>query len=157
MRARIWLALLALSAPAQAEVWETLHGAWRGEGTVRGMAAKVELVFAPALQGKAHRLGFVNRMQAVDGKTWHFEAEAIYLCAGDGGCRGHWYDSRGAILPLQARLDAGSLLVEWGDAATERGRTRYAPQPDGSLAITDEVADASGAWKVFGTTTAKRP
>jgi hypothetical protein len=157
MRASTLLVLAAITAPAQADVWEGLHGSWRGKGTVRGMAAAIELEFRPALGGRAHHLGFINRMRGDDGKEWVFEAEATYLCASDSTCRGHWYDSRGAILPLTTRIDAEALLVEWGDATTEQGRTRYAPQPDTSLVITDEVMDKSGNWKIFGTTTARRP
>ena len=157
MRASMFVVLMFASMSAQADVWESLHGAWRGEGTVRGMAAAIELEFRPVLDGRAHQLGFINRMRGEDGKEWVFQAEATYLCASDSTCRGHWYDSRGAMLPLTTRIDSGALLVEWGDATTEQGRTRYAPQPDASLAITDEVLDKSGNWKIFGTTTVRRP
>ena len=157
MRIATMLPLILASTSVQADVWDDLHGRWRGEGTVRGMAAAIELEFRPVLEGRAHQLGFRNRMRGEDGKEWLFQSEATYLCAPDATCRGHWYDSRGAILPLTTRIDEGALLVEWGEAATEQGRTRYAPQPDGSLVITDEMLDKSGAWKVFGTTTARRP
>jgi hypothetical protein len=120
------------------------------------MDAAIDLHFRPALEGRAHHLDFRNLLRSADGVEWRFLAEATYLCADDGACRGHWYDSRGLILPLQARFDGTILLVEWGDAATERGRTRYAIQGDGTLAIQDEVQDASGVWNRFGTSTLRR-
>lgn len=134
---------------ARAEVWERLAGRWHGTGEVRGMAATLTLAFAPALGGRAHRLSFDNRMRAADGREWPFAAEAVYLCDGGAACRGHWYDTRGAILPLAAREQADALVVDWGDAASERGRTTYRLDAE-ALEVTDEVLGKDGEWKVFG-------
>ena len=60
------------------------------------------------------------------------------------------------MLPLTAAARADRLVVDWGDAATERGRTTYALQKGGSLAITDEVRDADGGWRRFGQTLVTR-
>jgi hypothetical protein len=155
MRALGWLLLVAAPCVA-ADPWTSLHGHWRGVGTVRGMQADIDLTFRPALAGQAHHLRFSNLMRGEDGREWRFLAEATYLCSDAGVCRGHWYDSRGAILPLTARSQARALVVEWGDAATERGRTTYAIQDDGALAIIDEVQEAAGEWTVFGETRSTR-
>nr|WP_298121741.1 hypothetical protein [uncultured Pseudoxanthomonas sp.] len=87
-------------------------------------------------------------MRAADGTEWPFAAEANYFCHGDATCRGHWYDTRGMILPLVATPQADALTAEWGDAATERGRTTYRLDAD-TLHVTDEVRDKEGQWKVF--------
>lgn len=156
MRALLVLALL-LPAPAlHAEVWRSLYGDWSGAGTVRGMQADVALSFRPLLQDRGRQLSFRNRMRGEDGAEWLFQAEAIYLCDASDVCRGHWYDSRGSVLALTATPQARSLVVEWGDAATEQGRTTYAVQADGGLVITDEVQHKDGTWRTFGTTTATR-
>jgi hypothetical protein len=150
---RAALAVCALFAfPAQADVWDRLVGRWRGGGEVRGMSADVELEFRTALGGKGRHLAFVNRMTATDGKQWLFQAEALYLCEPDGRCRGQWFDSRGMSLPLTAAADLQRVVVEWGDAATERGRTTYALTEDGALGVTDEALGKDGAWRTFGRT-----
>lgn len=143
------LAGLGLHDAARAQVWERLAGRWQGTGEVGGMAATPVLAFAPALGGRAHRLSFDNRMRGADGRERPFAAEAVYLCEG-AACRGHWYDTRGAILPLATREEADALVVDWGDAGKERGRTTYRLQDDGVLDVTDEVLGQDGRWKVFG-------
>ncbi len=140
----------SLAAPsASAGIWDALAGRWQGSGDVRGMKAELALEFQPALQGKAYRLSFRNHMRAADGSEWPFAAEAIYLCDAQQTCRGHWYDTRGAILPLATTEQVDALVVEWGDATTERGRTTYRVQGE-RIDITDEVRDRTGVWKVFG-------
>lgn len=155
---RAWIALAALSfAPAAwPEAWNALHGEWHGTGTVRGMPAEVALSFRPALGKHAHHLTFRNTMRGEAGESWEFSAEAFYLCDAQGACRGHWYDSRGEVLRLTVAVQGERIVVDWGDDATERGRTTYSPLTDGSLSISDEVRSAEGTWKVFGTTTARR-
>lgn len=147
--------LLAAGNVAAADIWASLHGCWSGGGEVSGMPAAIELEFRPALEGRGHHLRFGNRMTMRDGKVWSFRAEAIYLCADDGSCRGHWYDNRGMVLPLATTAHDDHLVVEWGDDAGERGRTTYRIV-DGGLGITDEVRGKDGAWKPFGSTNAIR-
>ena len=148
----VWAMMLAVGmveAARGASVWESLAGRWQGTGQVSGMDATLALTFAPALEGSAHRLSFSNRMRAADGREWPFAAEAVYLCHDAPPCRGHWYDTRGMILPLRATPQSDALAVEWGDAATERGRITYRLEAD-TLHITDEVLGKDGQWKVFG-------
>lgn len=156
--ARLLMLVLALSCAgsARAQVWDALHGRWAGGGEVSGMKADVALEFRPALDGRAHHLAFSNRMRAGDGREWPFRAEAFYLCAADGACRGHWYDSRGAVLPLSATARADRLVVEWGGDDTERGRTTYHLAAADRLEITDEVFGKDGEPKVFGRTALAR-
>jgi hypothetical protein len=155
MRTLIALLIALFAAPVHAGIWQDLSGHWRGEGEVSGMAAQIELQFRPALDGRGHHLSFSSRMRAKDGKQWPFAAEAFYLCDARPVCRGNWYDTRGLILPLTAASHADRLLVEWGDARTERGRTTYRLNAQ-RLEITDEVLGKDGEWKVFGRTTASR-
>ena len=149
------LAVGVVEAAHISSAWEGPAGRCQGTGEVSGMDATLALTFAPALEGKAHRLSFSNRMRAADGREWSFAAEAIYLCHGAPPCRGHWYDTRGMVLPLAATPQADALAVEWGDAATERGRTTYRLETD-TLHITDEVLGKDGQWKVFGRSRLRR-
>ncbi len=153
--------LLPVASASEAEniatnPWNVLAGEWRGEGEVSGMAANVRLRFEPTLDGRGRRLSFENSMTAKDGKTWRFLAEAIYLCEADGRCRGQWQDSRGMLLPLATQSLPDRVIVDWGDATSERGRTTYRIADDGSLHMTDEVLGKDGAWKTFGQTKAWR-
>jgi hypothetical protein len=146
------------AAPLRAgepDLWQRLHGPWRGEGEVSGMTAEVRLRFRDAIAGRGHHLDFHNRMRGKDGKEWVFVAEALYQCDAAGACRGHWYDSRGMILPVKTASQPDRLVVEWGEAVTERGRTTYHLDGD-TLRITDEVLGKDGVWKVFGTTASMR-
>jgi hypothetical protein len=144
------------SARASADdIWQSLIGHWQGSGEVSGMTATIALQFRPAFGGRGYHLDFQNSMRGKDDKTWQFAAEALYRCDTAGACRGHWYDSRGMILPLSVTVESDRLLVEWGDASTERGRTTYRLD-EATLRITDEVLGKDGAWKVFGTTSAAR-
>ncbi len=145
------LGLLCADAARAAGVWESLHGRWSGGGQVSGMAASVELEFRPALEGRAHHLAFHNRMRMPDASVWPFRAEAFYLCDAEGICRGHWYDSRGTILPVVATSADDRLVVEWGGEGTERGRTTYRLTEDG-LEIVDEVQGPDGSMRPFGRT-----
>lgn len=151
------LALLLLPAQVSAadDLWKRLAGRWQGSGEVSGevsgMSASIELRFRPAFGGRGHHLTFDNRMRGKNDKVWPFAAEALYLCDAQGACRGHWYDSRG----MKATTASDRLVVEWGDADTERGRTTYRLDGEG-MAITDEVLAKDGVWKVFGQTTATR-
>ena len=151
------LVLLALTAGGvRADAWDALIGRWSGSGEVSGMAAVIELEFRRTLDGKGRHLSFANKMTAQDGKQWMFRAEALYLCDATDACRGHWYDSRGMVLPLAVVTHADRIVVDWGNASTERGRTTYLVKPDGPLEITDEVLGKDGVWKTFGRTSAER-
>jgi len=150
------LALVLSAGGAKADAWDQLYGRWTGTGEVNGMAAEVELEFHRTLDGHGRHLRFANRMIAAkDGKEWLFRAEALYLCDESGDCRGHWYDSRGAVLPLVVASHDDRVVVEWGDMTTERGRTTYRVTEGSSLEITDEVLSKDGGWKVFGRTIAR--
>ncbi len=164
MRALRWVGLaMCLAMPVRAETpapepapdWSLFHGAWIGQGQVRGMDANVNLEFREAIGGRGHHLRFENAMRTPEGGEWRFQAEAVYLCETPGVCRGHWYDSRGEILPVLATVAPGQLVVEWGGEGSERGRTTYARSGE-SLHITDEVLDKDGAWKIFGRVRAER-
>lgn len=156
------LAILLAASPVhaseqvKADTWQALVGEWRGEGEVRGMAAAVRLRFEATLDGRGRRLSFENAMTGKDGRSWRFLAEALYLCDAAGACKGQWQDSRGMILPLSTQSQPDRVIVEWGEAATERGRTTYHLADDGSLHMTDEVLGKDGAWKTFGQTRATR-
>jgi hypothetical protein len=135
---------------AQRDGVDRLAGHRQGTGDVSGMQATLALSFAPVLEGKAVP-SFLQQPHARcrwQGVAVRGGSELFLSRRRDATCRGHWYDTRGMILPLVATAQVDALAVEWGDATTERGRTTYRLDAD-TLHVTDEVRDKEGQWKVF--------
>ncbi len=85
----------------RADAWDKLYGQWVGNGEVNGMPARVVFQFFNTLDGRGRQLRFENTMTAKDGTESSFRADAYYMCDDRARtCRGHWYDSRGIVLPL---------------------------------------------------------
>jgi hypothetical protein len=61
-----------------------------------------------------------------------------------------------ALGHAHAEVGADDLRVDWGDAASERGRTEYRIAADGSLQVRDEVRLADGGWRSFGRSALRR-
>jgi hypothetical protein len=128
-------------APAGAEAasLDWLAGRWRGEGRRGGETLAATLDARLVLGGRFLELSY---------SSGGFEGRALYRPAA-GGWQGRWFDSRGVELPLRATLQGRTLTADWGDAATERGRTIYRLRDDGRLEILDSVAGADGAFRPF--------
>jgi hypothetical protein len=142
--------LLAAAAPVSplADLrW--IEGQWRGSGTMFGAPSVAELHVAPTLGER-----FVELRYRVDGRrrgdAFRFEGAAFYQPAAVGNrtWTGHWFDSSGARRSIAATAAGDALTAQWGDPGSERGRTVYRKQTNGSLEVVDEVADANG-WRVF--------
>jgi hypothetical protein len=130
--------------PAEAQAGlDWLVGAWRGEGRRMGETLPARLNVRPVL-GR-HFFEFVY-------SSGTFEGRAIYRDAGGGSWRAWWFDSRGVTLPITATAAGRALTADWGDAATERGRTVYRLLDDGRLEITDSVRTTTdGVLRPFAT------
>ena len=150
----IMAALLATPAAAAetpaAEVLDRLVGTWQGNGETQGMAAVLRLQWERVLDGAYTRLTLSNRMNASDGKVWHFQAQAFYRVGPDGAISGNWFDSRGTSLPLAGNAEPALMTIRWGtEESVEQGRSSYRLTDD-ALEVTDEVLTQEGEWKVFG-------
>jgi len=138
--------------PVAAAFLERLAGEWKGGGEVSGMAADMRMRWEQVLDGRFHRLLMENLMTGQEGKNWHFKAEAFYRVQKDGSIAGHWFDSRGLMLPLAGRADGDAMSIDWGnEASPERGRSTYRLAAD-ALEVTDEVYGKDGVLTVFGRT-----
>ena len=142
------LALLGAAAPAQepAGALDWLHGRWSGAGTVQGAPSEATLEVAPALAGRfvELRYAFVTSGE----RPVRFEGRGFYRADG-AAWRGRWFDSTGAIRPLTGTVAGTTLTTQWGDPATEQGRTTYRLAAAGTLQVTDEVLRRDGRWLVF--------
>ena len=150
-RAAVALAALALAAPAAmaqdpAGSLDWLHGSWSGTGTVQGAPSEATLEVAPALGGRFVELRY--RFATQGERPFRFEGRGFYRAEG-AGWRGQWFDSTGATRPLSGTVAGSTLTTEWGDAATEQGRTTYRLEATDALQVTDEVLRRDGQWHVF--------
>lgn len=147
------ISLMASSAHAQSATADAppadlawITGQWTGSGAVFSAPSQATLMAAPALDGKFVELTYQFRTSGQ--RAFAFEGRGFYSLR---DWRGHWFDSTGAARPLTGVLGDGELTSEWGDATTERGRTRYRRAADGALDVTDYVLRGDGEWHAFAT------
>lgn len=149
----ISLLIMASSAAAQsvpatppATDLSWLHGHWNGTGAVFGAPSQATLKAEPALDGKFVELSY--RFTTSGQRAFAFEGRGFYSVA---DWRGQWFDSTGARHSLTGAVDDGELSSEWGDTASERGRSQYRRGANGTLEVIDQVLRADGQWHVFAT------
>ncbi len=134
---------------------DRLVGVWTGTGTVLNQPARVRLEWTWALDRQFLRLTFGNDMGPEDQRR-RFEGHAYYRAVGDGRYRGTWFDSSGAIRPIDARLDGDALVSRWGAPETEEGETTYRLLDKDTMEVVDRVKGKDGAWRDFGKTVLTR-
>jgi hypothetical protein len=134
---------------------DRLVGVWTGTGTVLKQPASVQLEWVWALDRQFLKLTFGNDMGPA-GQQHRFEGHAYYRAVGEGRYRGTWFDSSGAIRPIDARIDGDALVSRWGTAETEEGETTYRLLGQDSMEIVDRVKRKDGTWRDFGKTTLTR-
>ncbi len=135
--------LAAQSAPPapaeQVSALAWLTGTWRGSGTMFGNPSEATLAVSPALGGRFLEFSY---------RAGRFEGRAFYRPA-VGGWQAQWFDNRGVTFPIAAQAGVQVLTSEWGNAATERGRTIYRLAGNGRLHITDAVRLPDGGYRDF--------
>lgn len=132
------------TAPATDLSW--LQGDWNGTGAVFGAPSQATLSAGPALEGKFVELSY--RFTTSGQRVFAFEGRGFYSVA---DWRGQWFDSTGARRTLTGAIADGELSGEWGDTASERGRSQYRRGADGTLEVIDQVLRADGQWHAFAT------
>ena len=146
--------LLGTAAPAQQPEGELewLHGRWAGRGTVHGAPSEATLEVAPALGGRFVELRYA--FATTGERPLRFEGRGFYRAEGE-AWRGQWFDSTGATRSLTGTVTDATLAAQWGDTATEQGRTTYRLEPPDVLRVTDEVLRRDN-WHVFASHTFTR-
>ena len=138
--AALMLCFLVAPASAQGGALDWLAGNWRGAGTMMGNASEARLEVRPALGGRFLEFSY---------RAGPFEGRAFYSPVAEGRWQARWFDNRGVSFPIAATLAGQQLTAEWGDAATERGRTVYRRAEDGRLHLTDSVLRPDGSYRDF--------
>ena len=137
--------LAALTAlPAIAQTPKDLIGDWAASCDAWGTDARCTLEWAEGLHPD-HLTITYNISSASDGGEI-FTGQGVYRIS-ETGLEGYWADSGGAIHPLSASWDGGTLVTHWGRAGHDQGRSRYTLTETG-LRVTDWALTETG-WQQF--------
>jgi len=137
------LALFTVASPAFAAP-APLAGDWHAACDAWGTPAHCTSSWGPGLH-ESHVVQTYTITRAEDGVQL-FAGRGLYRIV-DGEVDGIWADSRGQILDLAGRYDAGVLDVIWGEARSEIGRSVYRFEA-GGLQVRDSVLTDQG-WQTF--------
>lgn len=107
------------------------------------------MVWERDLGNAFYKLSFENEFLDTTGKKVQLQAVAYYKPMDKNQFIGFWFDSRGMILPLQATFNNGSLETTWGNEQTEKGKTVYTLNNDGTATVKDYILK-SGLSMQFG-------
>lgn len=152
MRRALVVASVALAACAGGGVAQearggtlgALEGKWTADCAGFAPGASCSLAWSEGLHGDLMRVSY--EVTDADGARL-FAGEGVYRGGGD-AFAGFWTDTNGSLHPLEARFADGVLTTLWGRPETEEGRTRYALDGAGGLAVTDWMK-AEGEWRQF--------
>ncbi len=136
-------------APEPAAVFfESVLGAWHGEGELLGAAAEFDMKWEKELGGRFVRLTYAIHAER------GMEAIAHYRLGDSASLDGIWVDSRGEILELSATATDSKLTTEWR-SPTEKGRTVYEIVSPETLEVQDYYHDSSD-YRLFGSASYSR-
>lgn len=151
----LWVLLLCLglggSGLAQKTFADRAPGNWEGSGTLFGMEARFSMIWEKTLNDKFLKLTFQNRFMDKNNNVRVMDAQGFYNTETG---KGHWFDSRGQMLPLALEMDKKTLKVLWGDENTEQGKTIYMIVGK-KMAVEDYVVK-NGEYSAFGKAEYKR-
>lgn len=128
-----------------------LNGSWAADGTSFGKPARVTMRWESVLGGKFARIDY--RIETKGEGAQVFEGTGLYRPLKDGAYDGTWFDSQGAMHPLQAVFTGAKLTTHWGVPGKTYGRTTYAVIDDEHVEVVDEIQNKQGAWKEFARNT----
>lgn len=123
---------------------DMLAGRWSADCAEFAPGARCSLAWSEGLHGDLMRVSY--EVTDADGARL-FAGEGVYRGVGD-VFEGFWSDTNGSLHQLEARFADGVLTTLWGRPDTEEGRTRYALDGAGDLAVTDWVK-LEGEWRQF--------
>jgi hypothetical protein len=147
---------VAASTTDDADISGKLTGAWKGEGKAFGMSTRPVMIWESALGGQFMKLTYRNEMMSAKGDVRVFEGHAYYKSLGGGKYRATWFDSQGAVHPIEATFDGVTLTSNWGTRETELGRTTYRLVNPKAIEVVDFVQTKDGTWKEFSRATLRK-
>ena len=152
-----------LAAPAHARDCPTpylcfLNGNWAADGVAFGKPARVTMRWQAVLGGKFARIDYrIEPKGEGEGGGAAFEGVGFYRPLKSGAYDGTWFDSQGAMHPLEATFTGASLTTFWGQKGKTYGRTVYRLVGDGDdVEVVDAILDKKGRWREFSRNTLKQ-
>jgi len=124
-------------------------GSWLGKGKLMGAEAEFLMTWEWTLEHKFVKLTFQNKIRRSEGMDRLFKEHAFYKPEETGHFSGTWFDSRGMVLPLIAKIELDTLTTNWGSPDTEEGRTVYRLLDQNKIEVEDFVLK-NGKWSRFG-------
>lgn len=128
-----------------------LNGSWAADGTSFGKPSRITMRWQSALGGKFARIDY--RIETTGEGAQLFEGTGLYRPLKGGAYDGTWFDSQGAMHPLQASFTGAKLTSHWGVKGKTYGRTIYTMLDDARVEVVDAIQDKTGAWKEFSRNT----
>lgn len=149
-----FLLFIVLSAQAQSRQGfaDAVLGVWEGGGTLFKQMATFNMEWETKLNDKFIKLTFKNSFKAASGVETTMSANAYYHLEQR---KGHWFDSRGMMLPLKLDINGQTMTVLWGDESTERGKTIYSVIDKEHINVQDFVF-RDNLYLLFGEANYKR-
>ncbi|MGB3627467.1 MAG: hypothetical protein WA989_16675 [Henriciella sp.] len=135
----------AIAAPiSQADTPKDLIGNWQADCDAWGTPALCEVSWSEGLTGDFVEIDYTIT-SASDGAPI-FAGQGVYKI-GETDLEGYWSDSGGAVHPLAATWENGTLTTHWGRAGHAQGRSKY-ELTDTGLRVTDWALTETG-WQQF--------
>ena len=131
---------------------DVILGSWKGNGILFGQDAHFSMTWATDLNGKFLTLTFQNGFTDKSGTERIMNARAYYQL---GQGKGYWFDSRGVMQPLTFEVEGSSLIVNWGEASNETGKTIYTVINHEEMSVQDFVYNNESEYQ-FGEARYKR-
>lgn len=149
------LAALMMSAPSLAQacadrdhgLLPDFLGEWQSDGDAFGQPAQSRMTWSSVMEGCFHQLDYVIETNPGTEEAWTFRGRGTHYIV-EGDVEGHWIDNNGDLHDLRGSATDTELLVYWGEATDQLGRSRYALTEDGAIQVTDWILNDTG-WQQF--------
>ncbi|WP_421785242.1 hypothetical protein [Hyphobacterium sp.] len=146
---------LVFTAPSLAQACEDRDhgplpqflGDWQSDGEAFGQPAQSRMKWTSIMDGCFHQLDYRIETNPGSEESWTFLGRGTHYFV-DGDIEGHWIDNNGDLHDLRGSASDTELLVYWGEATGQLGRSRYALTEDGAIQVTDWVLTDEG-WRQF--------
>lgn len=123
-------------------------GSWEAECDAFGTPARCESEWRRGLSCTLFEQRY--RVTSVEDGSLMFAGHGVYRVR-PGGVDGYWSDSQGSIHELYGVWRDGSLVIDWGEPSTDRGRSSYQVGDNArSMTVIDWALTADG-WDRFMT------
>lgn len=123
------------------------EGEWRSDGNAFGQPAQSTMQWGPVMDGCFWQLSYVIETNPDTDSANTFNGRGIHRHM-EGSVSGQWIDNWGAMHDLRGSVSDTELIVFWGEATDQLGRSRYELTEDGAIQVTDWILTDEG-WQQF--------